>query len=446
MSIAMHTLPESENAVQARFATQESTDGAESANDLSQPNGPVPTPPITDVHQVPVTHIARDIEGPTNDCMQPTAILSAPPIRRSRGGKPGHSIVATQNADAGHLSNNDGQEPSETQGHDAIVTGLARRRMKPIIFMPAPTNNAVHSRHVTHSIHDGVGDDGAQSGYETQKSFSPVIASIIELWRQRQDWHKTEKSMTLRCHAICRRYVGVTIPSDASEAERKKLFTKQAGLGSALLKKIEEGADTGPAAIACQPILAARAPLRKERETLEKHLAKMAKGLPASAVEFVKNTYGANLNTLATIVGECGDIGAYRNPSCLWKRMGLAVINGERQRKKAGVDALTHGFAPERAAVAFTVGSGLIGCMGRGPRLAVGEAIESRDDLSPYQKLFVQRLRLEAERDPAHRREPTVKDDGTVVESFSAHAANRARRYVTKRFLRDLYAAWTVET
>ena len=115
--------------------------------------------------------------------------------------------------------------------------------------------------------------------------------------------------------------------------------------------------------------------------------------------------------------------------------MGTAVIDGERQRR-VKADALKHGYSPSRRSVLWNIANGLVGGMGNGPRPRVGEDIEARSDLGVLRKRFIREMRKWAERDPeAHSREP-VEKDGVLYESFSAHAANHARRVASKEFLK----------
>lgn len=93
--------------------------------------------------------------------------------------------------------------------------------------------------------------------------------------------------------------------------------------------------------------------------------------------------------------------------------------------------------APKRRSAMFVIGGSLIGGMGRGKRPLVGQDL-AETDWSPLEKLFVERLRHEAARDPAMALPPTE----VGKESYTKHAAARAQRYVEKRFLRDLWRAW----
>ena len=294
-------------------------------------------------------------------------------------------------------------------------------------------------------------DDGDRVSVETQKLDVAVVEELILLWRMRQRWHRAEKSLILQGKAICR---GIC------NGDKKA--------GSALFERARDGEPVDPiVAISLSPFLLAlrqadsRDPgfgrgFQDERERLEKQIRDLARKLPIWK-GWGKDIHGLGELGIAGIVGSVcvreGDedhvtvrmLGDYRSVSALWKRMGLAVIDGKRQRKCVDEDeALLHGYSPTRRSVMWNVGASLIGGMGRGPRPRVGEDMNAREDLSPWQKLFVERLRYLAERDPdEYAREPVTSErTGEVMESFSAHAAASAKRYVEKRFLREMWSAW----
>lgn len=236
---------------------------------------------------------------------------------------------------------------------------------------------------------------------------------------------KTRVGIELRAIAICRRFCS----GDKDQAK-------------VLWKSVKDGSAPDDLLFAVGPLLSPIATLQEQEGRVDRQMTKLA-GKHEMA-PWAKAIRGFGHAGLAKVIAECGEVGSYRGPACVWKRMGLAVINGGRQRRMPGAEALEHGYNAERRSVMWNVGGAVIGGMGRGPRPLVGEDIEVREDLTAYQKLFVKRLRIEAERDPeAHAREPvTNKETGVTKESFSAHAANRAKRYVEKRLLRDLWIAW----
>lgn len=257
----------------------------------------------------------------------------------------------------------------------------------------------------TQQVNAVAGDDRAQVAPDAHHFGSPIIAEITQLVRMRRRWHKAEKSLVLQGLAMARAL------TDGDKDEAKRIF----GL-------VASGkCDDLTAVMAITPFLAAKANLEADRKPIEKQLRKMARSLPVwkSWAEGVK---GFGDLRLAIIVGECGDIGGYRNPSCLWKRMGLAVIDGQRQRRVANADAaLLHGFNPERAAVSWNLASEIVKAQIR--RDKETDAVRA---IGGYGQVYLDRKAYEASR-----------DDLTKL-----HIDNRAKRYMAKRVLRDLWTAW----
>lgn len=219
-----------------------------------------------------------------------------------------------------------------------------------------------------------------------------TIDEIREQWRRRQAWHRAEKSLTLQAKALCRRLIG----GDIKEAGR--LYDAALGKGEHPL------ADIALAAIF--PLTEARDGVERHRKLVEKRLAKLAKSLPVAP--WVEGVRGVGLASLAAIVGEAGDLSNYSNPAKLWKRLGLAVMpDGTRQRRIAGAAALDHGYSPARRSVVWNIGTCIVKAGG------------------PLKTVYDERKAYELAR----------------VET-KGHAHNRAQRYVEKRFVRQLWAAW----
>jgi hypothetical protein len=283
------------------------------------------------------------------------------------------------------------------------------------------------------NISVGDTDGGVRTTPETLNSrdTAGTINNIQGLWRMRQRWHRAEKALILQGKALCRSLV--------HEGDKK--------LASDLFDKVESGdMENDVAFFNLQPFLMSIQHFRQSRTEIEKKLAKEAKKLPA--YDWIKSVHGIGDGGFASIIGECGDISDYKSVSALWKRFGLAVIDGGRQRKVSNVDeAAIHGYSPSRRSVVWNCGTNLIGSLGVGRRPEIGVDL-AQYDWPPYQKLFVERCRYLVEKDPEkYGRGTTEKADkttGEVVlkESYSKHCAASAKRYVEKRFLRDLYAKW----
>jgi len=162
----------------------------------------------------------------------------------------------------------------------------------------------------------------------------------------------------------------------------------------------------------------ARAPFERiEREAL-KQMEKLAVTLPAWA-DFGEGVRGFGAGSLAVIVAEAGDLANYSSEAKLWKRMGLAVIDGVRQggltKGASKEDWISHGYSPQRRSRMWNIGDALI----KG----------NRD--GAYRTIYLTRKVFEVARDPEMR---------------PIHAHRRAQRYMEKRLLRHLWRAWNHET
>jgi len=219
-----------------------------------------------------------------------------------------------------------------------------------------------------------------------------LLAIRAEHDRRRQ-YHSAEKRLTLQIKALLR----------SAGAE-----TLEQAQGSALDEVLES-------------LDGFRVEIARRRKHHEKALGKLAEELPVWP--WAKDVRGIGALGLGQLVGECGDIGTYANPAKLWKRMGVAVIAGERQRKCKDAElALEHGYSPRRRAVLFNL----------------GEALVKQNREGAYRTLYLERKGLEASRPPC----PSCAKRKASTSCSPAHIHNRARRYMEKRFLVDLWKAW----
>jgi hypothetical protein len=144
----------------------------------------------------------------------------------------------------------------------------------------------------------------------------------------------------------------------------------------------------------------------KEREQMIKAAAQ---ALPVAP--WLATVRGLGLKSLGEIIGQTGDLRNYSNPAKVWKRLGLAVIDGERQGNKVSGDTekgLRHGYAPKRRTVMHLVGENLI-----------------RAKNPVYYPLYIERKAYEA-----------TKTDSKIL------AHRRAMRYMQKRLLVALWVEW----
>lgn len=177
--------------------------------------------------------------------------------------------------------------------------------------------------------------------------------------------------------------------------------------------------------------LAARAPFDKVEKQATKEMERLAKLLPVWDA-FAKDVRGFGARSLAVIVGEAGDLSGYPKKGHLWKRMGVAVMDGVRQgglSKNAGKDAwIEHGYNRERRSRMFVIGDCLV---------KSGEH---------YRETYLRRKEYERARAEVAglKVAPSAKIPKAKAAEYisDGHIHRRAQRYMEKQLLRDLLAAW----
>ena len=108
--------------------------------------------------------------------------------------------------------------------------------------------------------------------------------------------------------------------------------------------------------------------------------------------------------------------------------MGLAVIEGGRQRRVKGDDALAHGYSPIRRSIMWNIGESLI------------------KGKNEYRALYL--ARKLAETKAAEARGLTVVPAAKITKKNAdkhmskMHVHNRSRRDVEKALLLDLWKKW----
>ena len=229
---------------------------------------------------------------------------------------------------------------------------------------------------------------------------------IQERHRQRQDLQSAEVRLTLQLKSICRRF------TQGHKDEARALYASIENAGTHPL------ADKLRASVA--PLLLAREALRAPRKLLEREMERDVRMLPIWPR--VAATKGLGALGVASIIGETGDLSNYSSHSKLWKRLGLAVIGGERQRRVHGAAAIAHGFSPCRRAIVWQVGSSLFRAQSERRDPHTGKVVR---EAGTY------RLGYDARK--SHER-PRV--------ASAAHAHNRATRYMEKKLVRNIWLAW----
>lgn len=144
----------------------------------------------------------------------------------------------------------------------------------------------------------------------------------------------------------------------------------------------------------------------------EKALKKLAQQLPVWP--WVESINGFGAVGLGLIIGETGDLSDYPKKGHLFKRLGCAVINDERQRRVTNAElAIEHGYNPERRSLVWQITDSLL------------------KKKNVYKELYDQRKALEF-----------TKPEVQAATAPLMYAHKRAMRYAGKRLIYDLYKVW----
>jgi hypothetical protein len=220
---------------------------------------------------------------------------------------------------------------------------------------------------------------------------------------------------------------------DLPAADRNRIAARALEL-VAIGERIDRTPSADPDFLAFSALILAsiqsRGPFDDIERAARKEMECLAKSLPVW--QFCEPIKGVGAKSLAVIVGEAGNLARYPAKGHLFKRMGLAVIDGIAQGKleasALAADWVRHGYNPSRRAQMAMIGEALIKAQ------------------NPYREAYL--ARKEAERAKAAAEGLTVAPATSIpkrdAERYRSdgHIHNRALRYAEQRLLRDLLREW----
>lgn len=279
----------------------------------------------------------------------------------------------------------------------------------------------------------------------TNKTVRTLVKDLKELSAERAQYVRLRTRQTNQMKAIARRFLNKGLEDPLSNKELKAFA--------------DHAAQTNSAGGGVVAIWAGRDLLNEEVSRVEKKIKGIVTQLPIWT-EWACNIKGIGELSLGNIIGGSvceskvnlvtGEkykkptvlttVGDYPNPARLWKRWGVGIVKGERQRrvksdfnernkyKKTGkvsgkqLTAIEHGFCPMRRAILWNVGD-----------VFVKQGIYYR---RRYDQEKARQLEL-------HPEVYETKNGTKVKKNYTlSRAHNRAMRYVSKLFLTDLWNKW----
>lgn len=246
-----------------------------------------------------------------------------------------------------------------------------------------------------------------------------VLARLRVLNSQRVNYLKAKNRLTNQCFGLC---------WGLSGGEKED--------GRKLLKKVLSGEDAGEATLACAPLLEACAPIEAGLKRVEKEMEKAVKELATWRL-WGDGVRGLGAGSFAKILAAAGGLHCYANPAKLWKRMGLAVIDGERQRRCTNADkALEHGYNPQRRSDMWNLADSMAKTTIASTKAEDGtQAVNEHGESVALPRSTYGEYYLE------ERQRQRDKLRGTQ-KGYQAAAQARAQRHLAKRVLRDMWRAW----
>lgn len=254
-----------------------------------------------------------------------------------------------------------------------------------------------------HVVSLPAGERGESAGPPTHgdQNRGVPFSLLYQLQRDREDAVNEERSLTLRMKARLRMLASLDCPDHKPKCKRC------VDLANAWHSGKGDPQAVTVAALHNEWLHRAQAPVTAYKRDVERQMTAIAKASPMAP--FVERTLGLGYLGMAQILAEAGDLSNYANPGKLWKRFGLAVIDGGAQRRVSGEEAALHGFAPKRRAVMFCIGDALIKKQGE------------------YRALYLERKAYEI---ALHPDLPPIRHH------------RRAQRYMEKRLLREIWREW----
>lgn len=307
----------------------------------------------------------------------------------------------------------------------AFKSGAAKRRGAGHVIGDYQTDTASAETSEIGAIH-GVPTTNLMPQGREDATLTATISELIALQRQRTFCIVSQSRCDRSVESFIAKLMGFSAEADAKE--RKAVFAK----ASAFRKEVEKRggghrctANQSIAALSpAVPLILLSATSREgfdaHRTQVEKRMTKLAQTLPG--YDFVKAIAGFGDKGFAILIGETGDLSNYATKERVWKRLGLAVIEGERQGRRTNAEeAAKHGYSPKRRSEIWTLADSLFKHQWRGAKEDA-----PAHPIGRYGEIYA-----------ARKAHTETREDWTP-----AHRDNDARRVMTKALVEDLWKAW----
>lgn len=216
----------------------------------------------------------------------------------------------------------------------------------------------------------GQGGSGGDLEVVTDAGRASICRQLQELQRQKSVFLKSRIMIDNRLAANVSTMMGYS--AGMEEKERKAVRAEAESLIAALDKGDPVDAKWADLARQVSSVVQSTRIARNGFDHflsgIEKEMIRLAKQLPAAKWIEDADRRSFGILSLATVIGETGDLSLYANPAKVWKRLGLAPFQGKmpstwRKGKEGKLSAeqwMEIGYSPRRRSIMFVVGENIV--------------------------------------------------------------------------------------
>lgn len=274
-----------------------------------------------------------------------------------------------------------------------------------------------------------------------------IIEELQKAQKQKVWYTKTRIMNQNRLIATIAGRIGYS--SNMKESDREKLFTE----AKQIVKEIENGTDTKHNELKMMVIKTCIFidDLSDTIKYIKKEMEALVKKLPIASWIEGEDRRGFDYGTLATIIGEAGDLSNYENPGKLWRRFGCApyehgdkVLMGStwrsgREGKLPASCWEEFGYSPRRRSIVYLIGENTV-----------------KTNKGSYRKRYDEAKASAAENHPEWTRCSKCTGTGLVKGKKCGNCKGtgkvmlRCHRHAmllaSKKFLKDLWIEWNKDS
>ena len=214
-------------------------------------------------------------------------------------------------------------------------------------------------------------------------------------------------------------------------AKKFKIHKRREPKDSEVKKLIEAYPDECELAAVCL------VPLKMWKDEQERELAAVLDRLPGT--EWALGIGGINYMSIATIIGEAGNLSNYATKARIFNRLAVGVIDGHRQGnpgpKAKAADWIAEKYSPAR--------HGRIHGSVTTPLFLRQSVLKAQGSPAPYRDIYDRSREIYDARVEATKDDPAKIDKKVNPDKWTpARSNNAARRYMTKAFIKHYWQAW----